>query len=67
MPKAWRRAKVIALAKPGKDLQLLSCYQPILCSVCLIKLLARVVLRRISHHAGRWATIHEQSRFQTGP
>jgi len=29
IPKAWRRAKVIALAKSGKDPQLPSSYRPI--------------------------------------
>ena len=51
MPKAWRCAKVTALAKPGKDPQLPSSYRPIsLLSVCF-KLLERVVLQRISHQA----------------
>ena len=48
MPKDWRRAKVIALAKPGKDPQLPASYRPIsLLSVCF-KLLERVVLQRVS-------------------
>jgi len=49
--KVWRRAKVIALAKPGKDPQLPSSYRPIsLLSVCF-KPLGRVVLQSISHQA----------------
>jgi len=45
MPKLWRRAKVIALPKPGKDPQIPSSYRPIsLLSVCF-KLLERVVLQ----------------------
>jgi hypothetical protein len=48
LPKAWRKAKVIAIGKPGKDLNIASNYRPIsLLSVCY-KLLERLTLQRIS-------------------
>jgi hypothetical protein len=48
IPKIWRRAKVIAIEKPGKDPKLAANYRPIsLLSVCY-KLLERLVLQRIS-------------------
>ena len=47
-PKIWRKAKVIAVEKPGKDPCLAANYHPIsLLSVCY-KLLERLALRRIS-------------------
>jgi len=46
--KIWRKAKVIAIEKPGKDLSLAANYHPIsLLSVCY-KLLERLALQRIS-------------------
>ena len=46
--KIWRKAKAIAVEKPGKDLSLAANYRPIsLLSVCY-KLLERLVLQRIS-------------------
>jgi len=48
IPKIWRKAKVIAIEKPGKDLSLAANYRPIsLLSVCY-KLLERLALQRIS-------------------
>jgi len=48
IPKNWRQAKIIALAKPGKDPQPAASYRPIsLLSVCY-KLLECTVLQRIS-------------------
>ena len=48
LPKVWRKAKVIAIEKPGKDPQVAANYRPIsLLSVCY-KLLERLVLQRIS-------------------
>jgi len=65
MPKAWRRAKVIALAKPGKDPQLPSSYRPIsLLSVCF-KLLERVVLQRVSDRADNLLS-RDQAGFRCG-
>ena len=48
IPKAWRKAKVIAIEKPGKDHKIAANYRPIsLLSVCY-KLLERLVLQRIT-------------------
>jgi hypothetical protein len=48
IPKIWRKAKVIAIEKPGKDPKLAASYRPIsLLSVCY-KFLERLVLQRIS-------------------
>ncbi len=48
IPKVWRKAKVIAVDKPGKDPNLAASYRPIsLLSVCY-KLLERLALQRIS-------------------
>jgi len=48
IPKIWRKAKVIAVEKPGKDPSLAVIYHPIsLLSVCY-KLLERLALQRIS-------------------
>ena len=48
IPKIWRKAKVIAIEKPGKDPNLAASYRPIsLLSVCY-KLLERLVLQRVS-------------------
>jgi len=50
IPKIWRKAKVIAVEKPGKDSSLAATYRPIsLLSVCLCyKLLESLALQRIS-------------------
>jgi len=48
IPKIWRKAKVIAIEKPGKDPSLAANYRPIsLLSVCY-KFLERLALQRIS-------------------
>jgi hypothetical protein len=48
IPKIWRKAKVIAIEKPGKDPKVAASYRPIsLLSVCY-KLLERLALSRIS-------------------
>jgi len=48
IPKIWRKAKVIAIEKPGKDPSLATNYRPIsLLSVCY-KLLEHLALQRIS-------------------
>ncbi len=48
MPRAWHQAKVIAIPKPGKDLNLAASYRPIsLLSVCF-KLLECLILYGIS-------------------
>ena len=48
IPKIWRKAKVIAIEKPGKDPSLPANYRPVsLLSVCY-KLLERLALQRIT-------------------
>jgi len=48
IPKIWRKAKVIAVEKPGKDPSLVANYRPVsLQSVCY-KLLERLAYQRIS-------------------
>ena len=48
IPKIWRKTKVIAIEKPGKDPRLAESYRPIsLLSTCY-KLLERLVLHRVS-------------------
>ena len=52
IPKIWRKAKVIAVEKPGKDPSLAANYRPIsLLSVCY-KLLERLALQHISPTIG---------------
>jgi hypothetical protein len=48
IPKIWRRAKVIAIEKPGKDPKLAVSYRPISLLSMSYKLLERLVLQRIS-------------------
>ena len=48
IPKIWRRAKVIALLKPGKDPKLPSSYRPISLLCVQYKLYERLILARIS-------------------
>ena len=48
IPRIWRRSKVIAILKPGKDPHSASSYRPIsLLSVCF-KVLERLILRRVT-------------------
>ena len=50
MPECWKRAKLVLIPKPGKDLSTPAAYRPI----CLIseagKLLERVIAERIKQH-----------------
>ena len=49
IPKIWRKTKVIATEKPGKDTRLEESYRPIsLLSTSCYKLLERLLLRRVS-------------------
>jgi len=48
IPKIWRKTKLIAIEKPGKNSRLAESYHPIsLLSTCY-KLLERLVLYRVS-------------------
>ena len=48
IPRAWRRAKVAALLKPGKDPNHKKSYRPISLLCILFKLYERMILARIS-------------------
>jgi len=45
----WRKSKVIAIEKPGKDPKVTENYRPISLLIMCYKLLERLVLQRISH------------------
>lgn len=47
IPKSWRKSKVIALLKPGKDPSLASSYRPISLLCHLYKLYERLILNKI--------------------
>ncbi len=65
MPRAWRQAKVIAILKPGKNLNFAASYHPIsLLSVCF-KLLECLILYRISPVLEKTIT-DEQAGFRQG-
>lgn len=65
LPRAWRIAKIIALPKPGKDLNLAASYRPIsLLSVCF-KVLERLILQRISADVENILQV-EQAGFRKG-
>ena len=49
IPKIWRKAKVIAVEKPGKDPKLAASYCPILLRSTCYKLLERLALQCTSH------------------
>jgi len=64
VPKIWRKAKVIAVEKPGKDPSLAANYRPIsLLSVCY-KLLEHLALQRISPTVGLLSPV--QAGFRKG-
>ena len=65
IPKIWRRAKVIALLKPGKDPQLPPSYRPISLLCVLYKLYERLILARISPIVEDQLT-DDQSGFREG-
>jgi len=65
IPKMWKKAKVIAVEKPGKDPSLAANYRPIsLLSVCY-KLLDCMALQRISPTVEDLLS-PEQAGFQKG-
>ena len=64
IPKIWRKAKVIAVEKPGKDPSLAANYRPIsLLNVCYM-LLERLALQRISLTVGLLSP--DQAGFRKG-
>ncbi|KAI5739706.1 hypothetical protein M8J77_022428 [Diaphorina citri] len=65
IPKAWRKAKVVALLKPGKDANDPKSYRPISLLCHLYKLLERMILNRIALKVDE-KIIKEQSGFRPG-
>jgi len=66
-PRLWRRAKVIAILKSGKDPKSAASYRPIsLLSVCF-KVLKRIILGRIIICRHRRGLVSGPGRFQTRP
>ena len=61
MPKIWRRARVVALLKPGKDPSSPKSYRPISLLCILYKLFERLILARIQPIMG-----HHLSSDQAG-
>ena len=64
-PKLWRKSKVIAILKPGKDSSLHKSYRPISLLCHTYKLLERMILYRlnpITEHT----IIKEQAGFRAG-
>lgn len=48
-PKSWRKALVIPIPKPGKDLSVPSNYRPIALTSCLCKSLERILNKRLTY------------------
>lgn len=65
IPKSWRKSKVIALLKPGKDPELPSSYRPISLLCHLYKLYERLILNRIQDYLDP-KLIPQQAGFRPG-
>lgn len=65
IPKMWRKAKVVALLKPGKDPQDPKSFRPISLLCQLYKILERMVLNRISTLVEE-VLVKEQAGFRFG-
>jgi len=65
IPRAWRRAKVAALLKPGKDPNHKKSYRPISLLCILYKLYERMILARISQSVEEQLT-PDQAGFRPG-
>ncbi|KAK3863666.1 hypothetical protein Pcinc_030585 [Petrolisthes cinctipes] len=53
IPKIWRRARVVALLKPGKDTKIRKSYRPISLLCILYKLYERMIMVRMSNNCLR--------------
>ena len=60
-PKLWRKSKVIAILKPGKESSLPKSYRPI-SLLCHTYILERMILNHITEHT----IIKEQAGFRAG-
>jgi hypothetical protein len=65
LPKIWKRAKVIALPKPGKDHNLPSSYRPISLLSVSYKLLERLILNKIMPSVENVLSV-DQAGFRPG-
>ncbi|KAI5742625.1 hypothetical protein M8J77_009365 [Diaphorina citri] len=65
IPKPWRKAKVIALLKPGKDPNEAKNFRPVSLLCHLYKLLERMILNRISEYVDN-KLIRQQAGFRPG-
>lgn len=65
LPKAWRKSKIIALLKPGKDPELPSSYRPISLLCHMFKLYERLILNRIQDTLDS-KLIPQQAGFRPG-
>ena len=64
-PKLWRKSRVIAILKPGKDSSLPKNYRPISLLCHTYKLFERMLLNRLNLITED-AIIQEQSGFRSG-
>ena len=64
-PKLWRKSKVIAILKLGKDSSLHKCYRPISLLCHTYKLLERMILNRL-HPITEHTIIKELTGFREG-
>ena len=65
LPKIWRKARVIAILKPGKDPQVAKSYRPISLLCHLYKLFERLILNRLGPITEQHL-IPEQAGFRPG-
>jgi len=65
VPKIWRKTKVVALPKPGKDLGNLKNYTPISLLCYIYKLYEKMVLNHIKTQIDQ-KIIPEQAGFRPG-
>lgn len=65
IPKMWRKAKVVAILKPGKDPEDPKSFRPISLLCQLFKILERMVLNRISSSVDD-VLVKEQAGFRPG-
>ncbi|KAL1448195.1 hypothetical protein WDU94_012261, partial [Cyamophila willieti] len=65
IPKLWRKTRVVALLKPGKDPQEAKSYRPISLLCHLYKILERMILNRIADPVDQ-SLIPEQTGFRPG-
>lgn len=65
IPKSWRKAKIIALLKPGKDPELPGSYRPISLLCHLFKIFERLILMRTQSYVDG-KIIPQQGGFRPG-